>query len=98
MKSLIMDEKIHRILVDHWLTFFKIEESYTSVKQCIPVLYLTDPDTLDAKEIKIGEKVFLIDTQDRVFQKIFSNYGNNKEIVGKQIGEYRDGKIYLDKK
>lgn len=93
-----MEQKIHQNIISHWLQYFKINETYSEVCKDIPVLYLKSIDTFTVKEINIQKTIFYIDEQNHVFESIFSNYGNNKEIVGQKIGECRDGKIYLDKK
>ena len=42
--------------------------------------------------------MYYIDASNKVYQSKFKDYGNNKEIVGELVGEYRDKKIYLHKK
>lgn len=92
------DILIHQHLLQHWLRHFKIDDTYQNIGQEIPVITLQHTDTLDATSIQIGSDTFYIDTDNIVYQSKFKDYGNNKEIVGELVGEYRDKKIYLHKK
>jgi hypothetical protein len=92
------DLLIHQHLFQHWLQYFKIDENYQNIGQEIPIISLHQAETLETTSIQIGSKTFYIDTNNMVYQSKFKDYGNNKEIVGELVGEYRDKKIHLHKK
>ena len=92
-----MDNKLHRIVIQHWLSYFKIPHDYQEVSKSIPLIKLSSAKCLDVSEVVIQGESFYIDSTNQVFKRIMKNYEPKKEYIGEYIGRFKNDTICLCK-